>query len=179
MRDWTLNKVQLSPENTAVFISQPTKAYRWMWPTNICAHRAPGEKKKKKQLWWFQKVTYSFNTLNLCRILRDLWKGTTRCNRAVALFSDLFVAVGPALLSKRLYSLCIYITSKVFIHNQEHAKSSKWKVSEISHLSRWLRLIQIYLFWKIPPSSISKTVPMALREKEQREKPLWGAPLSI
>lgn len=59
--------------------------------------------------------------------------GTPGSMCAVALFSELFVAVGLALLSKRLHSLYIYIT---IIRSQEHAKSSKWKVSEMSHLSR-------------------------------------------
>lgn len=45
MRDRTLNNVQLSQENTVVFIRELTKAYRWVKPTNTHAHRAPGEEK--------------------------------------------------------------------------------------------------------------------------------------
>lgn len=38
--------MQLSLENAVVFIRELTKAYRWIRPTNACAHRAPGEEKK-------------------------------------------------------------------------------------------------------------------------------------
>lgn len=146
MRDRTLKNVQLSQENTVVFISELTKAYRWIKPTNT--HAQSSWRGKKTAVVISRGNSYSFNILNLSRTLRDLGKGPTGYNCAVAPFSEASVAAGLALLSKGLHSLCIYITNKVFIHNQEHAKGSKWKVSEISHPSRWLRLIQMHLFLK-------------------------------
>lgn len=102
--------------------------------------------KKKLTVVISRGNSYSFSILNLPSTLRDLWKRPTGFRCAVTPFSDDSVAVGLALLSKRLHSVCIYIRSKVFIQNQEHAKGSKWKVSEISHSGWWLRLIQMHLF---------------------------------
>jgi hypothetical protein len=50
MKDRPLNNRQLSQENTIVFISKLTKAYRWIKPTNTCADRVPGKEKKDQDV---------------------------------------------------------------------------------------------------------------------------------
>lgn len=92
----------------------------------------------------------SFNTANLSSIRRDRWKIITRCAYALAGF------LGPSQHSARGCTLHIYIASKIFIQNQEHAEGLKWEVSEISHLGRWLRPIQHTCFGKFKSCYLEK-----------------------